>query len=76
MGLECSGYLVDKESGNVTGKRVMALLSGGGYAEYAKVHRNHIMPIPNSLDFIQVSINLKIVFCYSRGLDNSLSTNF
>lgn len=27
----------------------MALLSGGGYAEYAKVHKDHIMNIPSNL---------------------------
>lgn len=35
----------------------MALLSGGGYAEYAKVHKNHIMDIPEGLNFIQVRID-------------------
>jgi len=33
----------------------MALLSGGGYAQYAKVHTNHIMEIPDSFDFIKVN---------------------
>ena len=52
--MECSGYIVDKKSGKLSDKRVMALLSGGGYAEFAKVNRNHVMPIPDNLDFFQV----------------------
>jgi len=33
------------------GDRVMALLSGGGYAEYVTVHENLVMPIPAKLSF-------------------------
>jgi hypothetical protein len=33
MGLECSGYLVENGIVNKN-KKVMALLPGGGYAEY------------------------------------------
>ena len=57
MGLECSGYLVDninKDNLTISNRRVMALLSGGGYAEYAKVHKKHIIPIPDNIDFTQV----------------------
>jgi len=32
VGLECSGYLVDPITNEVTDKKVMALLPGGGYA--------------------------------------------
>lgn len=32
IGLECAGYLVDPATKQVSDKRVMALLAGGGYA--------------------------------------------
>lgn len=44
LGLEVSGHRVD------TGERVMALLSAGGYANYAAVPEGQIMPVPNSID--------------------------
>lgn len=33
-------------------KPVMALLSGGGYAEYVVVNKNHIVDVPNNLNLI------------------------
>jgi len=51
IGLECSGYLVDPVTNEITDKRVMALLSGGGYAEFAKVHKDHAIEIPEELSF-------------------------
>ena len=33
LGLECSGYLVDPKTNEITDRRVMGLLSGGGYAQ-------------------------------------------
>lgn len=33
------------------GQRVMALIPGGGYAEYVVVHYRHILPIPSGLSF-------------------------
>ena len=38
-----------------TGERVMALIGGGGYAEYAVAHAAHLIPIPPSLDFVQAA---------------------
>ena len=32
LGLECAGYLVDPDTDEVTDKKVMALLSGGGFS--------------------------------------------
>jgi tumor protein p53-inducible protein 3 len=29
----------------------MALLSGGGYAQFAKVHKDHVIDIPDELSF-------------------------
>ena len=37
------------------GQRVMALVGGGGQAEYILVHEDMLMPIPENLDFIQAA---------------------
>ena len=37
IGLECSGEIVDWQTLKPTGDMVMALLPGGGYAEYVSV---------------------------------------
>lgn len=39
----------------VTDKKVMALLSGGGYAQFARVHRDHIMNLPKGMAFNQAA---------------------
>jgi len=44
IGLECSGQIVDPLSLEPTGEKVMALLPGGGYAQYVKVLRSHTVP--------------------------------
>jgi NADPH:quinone reductase-like Zn-dependent oxidoreductase len=41
-GLECAGATPD-------GRRVMALLPGGGQAELAVVHASHVLPVPDSM---------------------------
>lgn len=33
--------------------RVMALVNGGGYAEFVAAHEDHLMPLPESWDFVQ-----------------------
>lgn len=52
LGLECSG-VVDEVGEGVTwptpGEEVCALLSGGGYAEYAVFPASHALPIPSGL---------------------------
>lgn len=54
LGLECAGD-VDAVGEGVAawrvGDRAMALLAGGGYAEYAVVPEGHAMPIPDGLSF-------------------------
>ena len=54
MGLEVSG-VVCEVGAEVTrwkkGDRVCALMGGGGYAEYAAVPANMVMPIPEGLSF-------------------------
>lgn len=53
-GLECSG-VVDRVGESVeglaVGDRVMALLAGGGQAEYVAAPAGQVMPIPPHLDF-------------------------
>ena len=41
-GLECAGETFD-------GRRVMALLPGGGQAELAVAHETHVLPVPDGL---------------------------
>lgn len=54
LGLEVSG-LIEEIGPGVTGwkkgDRVMSLVGGGGYAEYAVAYANHLMPIPDSMSF-------------------------
>ena len=45
-GLECAGETED-------GDRVMALLGGGGQAELAVAHRNHVLPVPDGVGWEQ-----------------------
>jgi NADPH2:quinone reductase len=45
-GLECAGVTDD-------GRRVMALLGGGGQAEVVAVDERHVLDVPASLDWIQ-----------------------
>jgi len=52
LGLEMAGTVADTGSGVVNwseGDRAFALLSGGGYAEYACVHQDLLMAIPPGL---------------------------
>ncbi|PLX95195.1 MAG: NADPH:quinone oxidoreductase, partial [Desulfuromonas sp.] len=54
LGLEVSGTVAalgDGVSGWKEGDRVMALVGGGGYAEYAVAVAGHVMPIPESMSF-------------------------
>lgn len=54
LGLEVAGTISEIGS-NVSswkiGDRVMALVGGGGYAEYAVAYDNHLMPIPEQMSF-------------------------
>ncbi len=58
LGLECAG-LVSQIGKNVKkwkiGDPVCALLSGGGYAQYARAHQDLCLNIPNSLDMISAA---------------------
>ncbi|MGV6874736.1 NAD(P)H-quinone oxidoreductase [Pseudochelatococcus sp. B33] len=53
LGVECGGEVVavgDEVRGIVPGVRVAALLSGGGYAEYAVAHWRHVVVVPAHWD--------------------------
>lgn len=51
IGLELAGEVVTATDKNLLGERVMALLPGGGYAEYAAVPEALLMPIPENLTY-------------------------
>jgi putative PIG3 family NAD(P)H quinone oxidoreductase len=58
MGLEVAGEVAAVGAGVTRwreGDRVVALLGGGGYAEYAVVDARHALPIPKGLDFTQAA---------------------
>lgn len=58
LGLECAG-VVDEVGAQVEwprpGDEVCALLSGGGYAEYAVLPASHALPIPNGLSLLEAA---------------------
>ncbi|QXE89080.1 NAD(P)H-quinone oxidoreductase [Geomonas subterranea] len=54
LGLEVAGVveaLGAGVSGWKVGDRVVSLVGGGGYAEYAVAYANHLMPIPDTVSF-------------------------
>ena len=51
LGLEAAGFLVDPHNDTVSDQPVACLLSGGGYADYARVHKGHLMKIPKGFSF-------------------------
>ena len=61
MGLEISGTIVDlgeeaKEKSNYkVGNKVCALLGGGGYAEYANIRYDMLMPVPDNCSMAEAA---------------------
>ncbi|MBU5614986.1 NAD(P)H-quinone oxidoreductase [Geomonas azotofigens] len=54
LGLEVAGVIESLGSGVTgwkVGDRVVSLVGGGGYAEYAVAYANHLMPIPETVSF-------------------------
>ncbi len=54
LGLEVAGVIEELGSevtGWKKGDRVMSLVGGGGYAEYALAYASHAMPIPENMSF-------------------------
>jgi len=58
LGLEVAGVIEAVGAGVAgfeTGERVMSLVGGGGYAEFAAAYSSHLMRIPESLSFEQAA---------------------
>lgn len=58
LGLEAAGIVVAVGSGVdefASGDRVMALLNGGGYAEYCVAHAAHCLPVPAGLSLLDAA---------------------
>ncbi len=57
LGLEIAGSVVKTSKGaqEWEGAKVMALLSGGGYAQYVAVHKSLISQIPDNLEMNQAA---------------------
>lgn len=54
LGLDVAGVVEEASDGGgwfEPGDRVFGLLPGGGYAEYATIHREMALPIPEGFDF-------------------------
>jgi NADPH2:quinone reductase len=65
LGLEVAGEVAAVGAGAARwreGDRVLALLGGGGYAEYALVDARHALPIPAGFDFVQAAALPETVF--------------
>lgn len=58
LGLEVAGTIEAvgrRLSDDLRGQRVMALIAGGGYAEYAAAYASHVIPIPENLSYEQAA---------------------
>jgi len=58
LGLEVAGTIAALGPGvedHAVGDRVMSLVGGGGYAQYATAYADHLIPIPQSLSFEQAA---------------------
>ena len=65
LGLEVAGVVSGVGEGVARwkiGDRVCALLGGGGYAERVAVDARHVLPIPDTLDFVQAGALPETVF--------------
>ena len=67
MGLEIAGDVVMGAGRWKEGDQIVALLGGGGYAEYAVVDARHALPIPKGLTLAQAASLPETVFtCYAN----------
>ncbi|MEO0721029.1 MAG: NAD(P)H-quinone oxidoreductase [Pseudomonadota bacterium] len=58
LGLECAGTIEAVGAGVTrfrTGDRVCALLAGGGYAQYTAVDEGSVLPVPETMGFVQAA---------------------
>lgn len=65
LGIECGGEIIaigEKVTGVKLGDRVAALLSGGGYAEYAVADYRHVVPVPTDWDDVRAASVIE-TFC-------------
>ena len=65
MGLEFAGTVVargDKADKWQIGDRVAALVAGGGYAEYACVHQDHALAVPDTMSFTDAAALPETIF--------------
>lgn len=64
-GLEIAGEVVALGEGArayAVGDKVMALVSGGGYAEYCTAHETHALPVPASMSMIEAGATPETLF--------------
>lgn len=65
MGLEFSGTVValgDHVTRWQIGDRIAALVAGGAYAEFANVHEDHALPIPEGMSLIEAASLPETIF--------------
>ena len=64
-GLEIAGTIVDLGQGvarELLGHAVCALVPGGGYAEYALVHADMCLPVPEGLSMVEAAAMPETLF--------------
>lgn len=75
LGLEVAG-IVHEVSQGVTkfkkGDKVMALLDGGGYAQYAAAPEGFVMPMPKNLSFAEAAGIPEVSKCHHLSLTSVL----
>lgn len=62
LGLEVAGEVVAGAGRWKAGDKVVALLGGGGYAEFATVDARHALPVPEGLDLVHAAALPETVF--------------
>ena len=65
MGLEFAGHVVACGAGVKQwkqGERIAALVAGGGYADYAIVHADHALPVPETMSLTQAAALPEVIF--------------
>lgn len=65
MGLDFAGSVVEKASdvsGWQPGDRVFGIIAGGGYGRYVAVPADHLVSIPDNLDFVAAAAAAEVFF--------------
>lgn len=63
LGLEVAGDVVAMGAAvdpSWQGRAVFGLVPGGGYAEYARLHLSHLMPISGTLDYVSAAASAEV----------------